>query len=175
MGQQMIQVAGYSNSGKTTLVEKLITAMSKENLRVGSIKHHGHGGDLATLDSGKDSWKHRQAGAVVSAAVSKGKLQLNVVRNEHWEVTELVALYSNFLVDVIIIEGFKTSSFPKVVIIKEAADLTLLTKLKNIICVISWIPLPLEMKTAAVAYFQIDEEIRYIDFIIQELKGQDND
>lgn len=175
MGQQIIQVAGYSNSGKTTLVEKLITAMSKENLRVGSIKHHGHGGDLANLDLGKDSWKHRQAGAIVSAAVSKGKLQLNVVRDEHWEVTELIALYSNFPLDVIIIEGFKISPFPKAVIIKEEADLALLKKLKNIVCVISWIPLPSDVIKETIAYFQINEEINYIDFIIQELKGQDND
>lgn len=175
MGQQIIQVAGYSNSGKTTLVEKLVTAMSKEKFRVGTIKHHGHGGDLATLDSGKDSWKHRHAGAVVSAAVSKGKLQLNVVRDEHWEATELIALYSNFPLDIIIVEGFKISPFPKAVIIKEEADLALLEKLKNIVCVISWIPLPSEVKKEMIAYFQINDEINYINFLIQELKGQDND
>lgn len=175
MGQSMIQIAGYSNSGKTTLVEKLVMKLSKENLRVGTIKHHGHGGDLATIDSGKDSWKHRQAGSVVSAAVSKGKLQLNVVREAQWEANELIALYSQFPLDVIVIEGFKVSPFPKVVIIKEQADLTLLTKLKNIICVISWIPLPSEVKLEAIAYFQIDDETNYINFLIQALKGQDNE
>lgn len=175
MGQPMIQIAGYSNSGKTTLVEKLVMRLSKEKLRVGTIKHHGHGGDLATVDSGKDSQKHRQAGAVVSAAVSKGNLQLNVARDEQWEANELIALYSQFPLDVIIIEGFKVSPFPKVVIIKEQADLILLTKLKNIICVISWIPLPSEVNLEAVTYFQIDEEPCYTNFIIQALKGQSNE
>lgn len=175
MAQQILQVAGYSNSGKTTLVEKLVAAMTKENLRVGTIKHHGHGGELATLDSGKDSWKHRQAGAIVSGAVSKGTLQLNIVRAESWEANELISLYSQFSLDVVVIEGFKISPFPKVVIIKVETDLTLLTKLKNIVCVISWISLPSEVITETIAYFQIDEETNYINFIIQKLKGRDNE
>ncbi|UTW69050.1 molybdopterin-guanine dinucleotide biosynthesis protein B [Anaerobacillus sp. HL2] len=97
----------FSNSGKTTLVEKLISVFVNENYRVGTIKHHGHGGDLTSLDTGKDSWKHRQAGAIVSGAVSQGTLQLNVLRNEPWEAVELFINIRKVSLDVIFIEGFK--------------------------------------------------------------------
>ncbi|OIJ10176.1 molybdopterin-guanine dinucleotide biosynthesis protein B [Anaerobacillus arseniciselenatis] len=175
MTQQMIQVAGFSNSGKTTLVEKLVICFTKENFKVGTLKHHGHGGELISLDYGKDSWKHRKAGAVVSGAVSKGELQLNVLNEQSWEPTELVDLYKNFPIDVLVIEGFKASPFPKIVLIKQADDLILLSKLENIFCVISWITLPKEVQSDSIRYYRIEEEEKYLQFILQKLKGQDNE
>ncbi|QOY34127.1 molybdopterin-guanine dinucleotide biosynthesis protein B [Anaerobacillus isosaccharinicus] len=175
MSTNIIQVAGFSNSGKTTLVEKLVHAATKNAFRVGTIKHHGHGGELISLDEGKDSWKHRQAGAIVSAAVSRGMLQLNVARENSWEPEELLALYEYFPIDVVIIEGFKASPFPKVVIIKDPTEIGLLTKLDNIFCVISWFPLTSEMKNAKIPHFQLEDDGNYLDFLLQKLKGQDND
>jgi molybdopterin-guanine dinucleotide biosynthesis adapter protein len=175
MTKKIIQVAGFSNSGKTTLVEKLVTAATKNAFRIGTIKHHGHGGELTSLDEGKDSWKHREAGAIVSAAVSKGSLQLNVSRETDWKPEELLDLYRNFPIDVIIIEGFKASPFPKVVILKSEADIKLLQKLDNIFCVISWLPLPPEMINSQIPYFLLEDEENYINFLLQKLKGQDND
>ncbi len=175
MTQQMIQVAGFSNSGKTTLVEKLVISFTKENFKVGTLKHHGHGGELTSLDYGKDSWKHREAGAVVSGAVSKGQLQLNVLKEQIWEPKELIDLYKNFPIDVLVIEGFKASPFPKIVLIKQEEDLKLLKKLENIFCVISWISLPEEVQSESIHYFRIEEEEKYLQFILQKLKGQDNE
>ncbi|MCT8140439.1 molybdopterin-guanine dinucleotide biosynthesis protein B [Anaerobacillus sp. CMMVII] len=171
MTKKIIQVAGFSNSGKTTLVEKLVSAASKNALRVGTIKHHGHGGELTSLDVGKDSWKHRQAGAVVSAAVSKGALQMNVARENDWEPDELLAIFQTFPIDVIIIEGFKTSPFPKVVIMKDQSDIKLLDKLDNTFCVISWFPIDPEQKLDEVAYFQLDDDENYLDYLLQRLRG----
>lgn len=166
---RIIQVAGYSNSGKTTLVEKLVSFATQQGLRVGTIKHHGHGGGLMSLDDGKDSWRHRQAGAKVSAAVSKGALQLNVSREKEWTPNELLELYSNFPLDVVVIEGFKQSPFPKVVLIKELSDLKLLTLLENIICVISWIPLPEEIKQ--IESYELEAESNYLKFLLEKLRG----
>ncbi len=166
---RIIQVAGYSNSGKTTLVEKLVSFATQQGLRVGTIKHHGHGGELMSLDDGKDSWRHRQAGAKVSAAVSKGALQLNVSREKEWTPNELLELYSNFPLDVVVIEGFKQSPFPKVVLIKELSDLKLLTLLENIICVISWIPLPEEIKQ--IESYELEAESNYLKFLLEKLRG----
>lgn len=175
MAQKIIQVAGFSNSGKTTLVEKLVSAATKKAFRVGTIKHHGHGGELATLDEGKDSWKHRQAGSIVSAAVSKGMLQLNVARENAWHPEELLSLYQNFPIDIVIIEGFKASPFPKVVILKDETDLKLLNTLNNIFCVISWFPLTPEMNNHEIPHFQMEDEESYLKFILQKLKGQKNE
>lgn len=175
MNQKIIQVAGFSNSGKTTLVEKLVNLFVNENYRVGTIKHHGHGGDLTSLDTGKDSWKHRQAGSIVSGAVSQGTLQLNVMKKEPWEAVELISMYEQFPLDVIIIEGFKKSPFTKVVIVKEEEDLVLLTKLENIFCVISWFPLTNVVRKEGITYFQLEDETNYMGFILQTLKGQKNE
>lgn len=64
--RKIIQIVGYQNSGKTTLMEQLIKHATKEGLRVGTIKHHGHGG-APVENLSKDSNRHEQAGARVSA------------------------------------------------------------------------------------------------------------
>lgn len=175
MSQKVIQVAGFSNSGKTTLVEKLVTALTKANFRVGTIKHHGHGDELTSHDYGKDSWKHRQAGAIVSSAVSGGNLQLQISQQQEWEAETLVGLYSQFPIDIIVIEGFKAATFPKIVLLKEEEDLKLLKKLNNIFCVISWFPIDESLKTDNIAYFTINDETEYLKYMLQKLKGQGND
>ncbi|OIJ18456.1 molybdopterin-guanine dinucleotide biosynthesis protein B [Anaerobacillus alkalidiazotrophicus] len=175
MNQQIIQVAGFSNSGKTTLVEKLVRLLTKEGYRVGTLKHHGHGGQLTSTDYGKDSWKHSQAGSIATCAVSAGDLQLTINREQHWEVDELLSIYCKLPIDVIVIEGFKMAQYPKIVILKEEKDVTLLSKLNNIFCVISWFPLENEKKMQGIYYFQIDEESNYTNFILQKVKGQDNE
>src|SRR5512135_182760 len=65
----LLTVVGRSKSGKTTLLEKLIRELAGRGRRVGTIKHHYHG--PVTVDvPGKDSWRHRQAGAHAVALVS---------------------------------------------------------------------------------------------------------
>ena len=65
----ILSVVGRSNSGKTTLLEKLIRELARRGRHVGTIKHHFHG--PVTVDvPGKDSWRHREAGARAVALVS---------------------------------------------------------------------------------------------------------
>ncbi|RXI98288.1 molybdopterin-guanine dinucleotide biosynthesis protein B [Anaerobacillus alkaliphilus] len=169
---KIIQIVGFSNSGKTTLVEKLVSHSTQHSLRVGTIKHHGHGGELRSQDEGKDSWRHRQAGALISSAVSKGVLQLNVLQEKEWAPDELLKLYLNFPIDVVIVEGFKQSPYQKVVLIKKSSDIQLLSTLENIICVISWIPLDDDVKQKLdIVYYQLEDESNYINFLLQKLKG----
>ena len=65
-------MAGWSGSGKTTLVEKLIPQFTARGLRVSVIKHAHHGFDLDR--PGKDSWRHREAGAT----------QVLMLSNDRW-------------------------------------------------------------------------------------------
>jgi len=58
---KLVGFAGYSGSGKTTLVEQLVAAMKARGLRVSVLKHAHHAFDID--QPGKDSWRHRQAGA----------------------------------------------------------------------------------------------------------------
>ena len=67
-------VVGHSGSGKTTLVEKLLHELSSKGLRVATIKHAHH---KVVLDTpGKDSFRYKQAGAVMSMLVTSNELQL---------------------------------------------------------------------------------------------------
>ncbi|MEK6695521.1 MAG: molybdopterin-guanine dinucleotide biosynthesis protein B, partial [Nitrospirota bacterium] len=63
---------GRSNSGKTTLIERLISVLVQDGYRIATIKHAGHGFNLDT--EGKDSWRHKRAGASTVIVTTKGSL-----------------------------------------------------------------------------------------------------
>ena len=69
----IVSVVGRTNSGKTTLIEKLIPALARRGYRVATIKHH-HYGDFEADHPGKDSWRHARAGAVATALAGARRL-----------------------------------------------------------------------------------------------------
>jgi GTPase SAR1 family protein len=69
-----IGIIGAKNSGKTTLIEALIKALSERELRIATIKHTPHDHSFDT--DGKDSYKHRQAGSTVTMAVGNNEMAL---------------------------------------------------------------------------------------------------
>lgn len=110
--------AGWSGSGKTTLVEKLIPEFTRRGLRVSVIKHAHHGFDLDK--PGKDSWRHREAGAT----------QVLMLSNERWalmhelrgapEPTLDAQLRLLEPCDLVLIEGYKAAAVPKIEIHRPA-------------------------------------------------------
>ncbi|WP_046176332.1 molybdopterin-guanine dinucleotide biosynthesis protein B [Domibacillus indicus] len=158
--KNVFQIVGYQNSGKTTLMEKLIRAASDLGVKAAAIKHHGHGG---VPDYSKDSDRHHQAGALIAGVEGDGVLQLNIPR-ESWKLKDILALYSLFPVDCIFVEGYKKESYPKAVLIRTEEDLPLL-ELENIQCVISWVPLLITPHRT----FYIEEEKQYIPFILKKI------
>ncbi|MFO8084497.1 MAG: molybdopterin-guanine dinucleotide biosynthesis protein B [Desulfobacterales bacterium] len=110
----MIAVVGFSGQGKTTLTVKIVAEFKRRGFRVGTIKHDAHGFDLD--HPGKDSWRHKQAGASVTIVTSP--TQVGMVRDvdhDH-QPEELVP----FLVglDIVLVEGFKRSKLPKIEIFR---------------------------------------------------------
>lgn len=104
---------GYSGSGKTTLVEQLIPALKRLGLSVSVVKHAHHKFDID--HPGKDTWRHRQAGASEVVVASSNRLAL--IR----EFTEPAALTVHDLlaeldqgVDWVLVEGFKHSTLKKI-------------------------------------------------------------
>ncbi|MBI4472863.1 MAG: molybdopterin-guanine dinucleotide biosynthesis protein B, partial [Acidobacteria bacterium] len=65
---------GRSNSGKTTLIERLVPELVRAGYKVATVKHAGHGFDLDT--EGKDSWRHKRAGASSVIVLSNGSLAM---------------------------------------------------------------------------------------------------
>ncbi|MDR7245519.1 molybdopterin-guanine dinucleotide biosynthesis protein B [Priestia megaterium] len=162
----VLQVVGFQNSGKTTLVEKLIKKAKQFDLRVGSIKHHGHGGPPDSSSQLKDSQRHHQAGADVAGVEGDGILQLTA-DSQDWSLKKLIDFYQFFSPDVIFVEGYKKESYRKVVLIRSEEDLTLLSSLTHIICVISHVPLKKEVQRAY-PIFHLQEEELYLNFLLKE-------
>jgi molybdopterin-guanine dinucleotide biosynthesis adapter protein len=104
-------LSGWSGSGKTTLVEKLLPAFAAQGLRVSTLKHAHHGFEFD--QPGKDSWRHREAGAVeVMVSSPKRWALIHEVRSEtEPDFRALLARMS--AVDLVIVEGFKREPFPK--------------------------------------------------------------
>ncbi len=103
--------AGWSGSGKTTLIERLLPLLRQQGLRVATIKHVHHAVDLDI--PGKDSWRHRQAGAEQVAIVSQARLAI-LSETPHGELRLEQVLTRLAPVDLVLIEGFKRHPIPKI-------------------------------------------------------------
>lgn len=163
----LLQIVGYQNSGKTTLVEKIVHALAERKMKVATIKHHGHGGFPEVAQ--KDSERHRKAGAVVSSVEGAGLLSLSSLREE-WSLQEIIRLYEFFEVDIILIEGYKKESYPKVVLLRSEEDVELLHKVENIVAVITWHDAPANLREEYTV-FHITEEELYIDWFLQTVRS----
>lgn len=109
----VVAFAGYSGSGKTTLVESLIPALKLRGLRVSVVKHAHHSFDID--QPGKDTYRHRQAGAFEVVVASSNRLALirEFEQPTALSVHHLIAeLYEG--VDWVLVEGFKSSDLLKV-------------------------------------------------------------
>lgn len=102
---------GRKNSGKTTLVTKLISALNEEECVVSSVKHHGHCG-FEIDHPGKDSFRHHEAGTRATAVLSPDKFALTEDRLTELSCTEAVSLLPES--NIVIIEGFRRAGFPTV-------------------------------------------------------------
>lgn len=163
----IIQIVGYQNSGKTTLVEKVVHALAESEMKVATIKHHGHGGFPEVAP--KDSERHRKAGAVVSSVEGAGLLSLSSLREE-WSLQEIIRLYEFFEVDTILIEGYKKENYPKVVLLRSAEDVELVHKVENVVAVITWYNAPVNLREEY-KVFHITEEKLYIDWFLQTVRS----
>lgn len=116
--------AGFSGSGKTTLIEALIPRFVMEGLRVSLVKHAHHEFDIDR--PGKDSYRHREAGATeVMLASAKRWVLMHELRNER--EPELPQLLERFApCDLVLVEGFKRQPIPKLEIHRSAAARPLL-------------------------------------------------
>lgn len=111
-------LAGYSGSGKTTLIEKLIPLIRQEGLRVSVIKHTHHDFDLDR--PGKDSWRHRQAGAqeVLLTCDARWVLMHELRHEPEPTLEEQLKVLSPC--DLVLVEGFKQTPIAKLEVHRPA-------------------------------------------------------
>ena len=105
-------VSGHKNSGKTTLCEKLITNLSARGYVVATIKHDAHSFDADV--PGRDSFRHRAAGAYGSAVFDQAKWQ--IVKTGQQTIEGLLALFPE--ADFVILEGGRATGWPKIEVVR---------------------------------------------------------
>ena len=118
---KVVAFAGYSGAGKTTLIERLIPALKQRGLRVSVVKHAHHKFDID--HPGKDTFRHREAGAfeVVVASDKRLALMREFEQPAQLNVHHLIAeLYDG--VDWVLVEGFKHSDLLKIEVWRAMAE-----------------------------------------------------
>lgn len=104
----VFSICGYKNSGKTTLVTKVIPELTARGAKVAVIKHDGH--DFEADVPGTDSYRHHAAGAYGTAVFSGNRF---LVHKECQGMDETVLMHMFPEADVILIEGLKNKDYPK--------------------------------------------------------------
>jgi molybdopterin-guanine dinucleotide biosynthesis protein B len=110
----VISVIGKSDSGKTTIIEKLIPVLKKRGYRIGIIKHASHGFDADRR--GKDSWRHKQAGADTVMVASPNRVAM--IKDMTCENIDCLMEYFQD-VDIVVTEGFKKENKPKIEVFRS--------------------------------------------------------
>jgi molybdopterin-guanine dinucleotide biosynthesis protein B len=117
-------LAGWSGSGKTTLMMALIPELVSRGVTVSTLKHAHHAFDVD--QPGKDSWRHRQAGAqeVMVCSQNRWALMRELRGAPEPSFDELVRRMSP--VDILLVEGFKRHSHPKIEVYRPSLGKPLL-------------------------------------------------
>lgn len=158
----ILGIAGWKNSGKTTLVRALITELTNRNIRVSTLKHAHHYFDID--QPGTDSYKHRKAGAQEVLIVSSRRWALI---HEETEVSkpDLTTMLGKLEdTDLVLVEGFKSLSFPKLEIRREdSLGPDLAPNDKDIIAIVSDRPVPEQNMPA----FDLDDIKGIAEFVMK--------
>lgn len=154
-------LVGWSGSGKTTLVTRLLPQLISQGLRVSTMKHSHHGFDVDT--PGKDSYRHREAGAteVMVASARRWALMHELRGDPEQDVDELIARMTP--VDLLLIEGFKRHAHPKLEIHRPSLGKALMAPTDpHIVAIASDTPL----MGAAVPVLELDDAAAIARFIV---------
>lgn len=130
-----VAVVGYKNTGKTTLIAKLVRAFKEEGFRVGTCKHDG--GHELTLDvAGTDTWQHAQAGADVTLIASRAQAAMQVFYEQEPPLEKWLLQMSDPVLglDLVLVEGWKESKLPKIVLLGDEID----EKIENLANVLAY-------------------------------------
>lgn len=142
----ILSIVGKSNSGKTTLIESLIIILKAKGYKIATIKHDAHSFEVDY--PGKDSWRHREAGANAVVISSSSKLFLTQNLDEELSIHDIYNNYFKDLYDIIITEGYRKEQTPKIEVhrLERSNDLLYQNGESNFIAIASnqqWQDLPI--------------------------------
>ena len=127
MTPPIVSIVAKSGTGKTTLLEKLIGELKRRGYAVGAVKHDAHRFEIDR--EGKDSWRLTQAGADTMLITSPAKVAMVKQNRDGVEpsLVEAIAAYCGDL-DIVLTEGFKKSSLPKIEVHRRECSARLLCR-----------------------------------------------
>ncbi len=159
----ILSLVGTSNSGKTTLIVKIVRELKSRGYRVATIKHSHHNIELDR--KGKDTWMHTQAGADAVALISKNIVGLIRKAPEEIPLSRIVNMYLSDM-DIIVVEGYKTEAIPKIEVFRTEISPELVCKHdKNLIAVVGD-----KNPELGIPFFHINNEtFPLVDFLLSNL------
>ncbi len=164
--QKVFGITGWKNSGKTSLVVKLIKTLSYRGYKVSTLKHAHHHFDIDK--PGTDSYQHRDAGAreVLIASGNRWALMHELIAEQETDMDNLLARMAP--VDLVIIEGYKLGKHPKLQVIRGANNTdTLPESASNLVAVVSDTDINAEDYGCDGPLFSLDDVDGVADFIIE--------
>lgn len=164
-------VSGVKNSGKTTLITKLLPVLTGWGLKVATIKHDGH--DFQTDVPGTDTFAHFQAGAYGTVVFSDHKYMVVKKQPEEARAGQMTPeqLASWFPeADLILLEGFKDSGYPKVELIRGANSSDCVCRGRNLRAIVTDLaPGAVKGLPEGVPVFGLEDVENIAEFILKDL------
>ena len=154
-------IVGWKNSGKTFFAQKLISYFVDQKFNVASIKHAHHEFDIDK--PGTDSFKHREAGSS-QVIISSSKRWVNIIENNNKNEKNLEELIKEFQdIDIIVVEGFKRESHPKIEILGKGLK-NINKEINKVIAIVSD-----ELLDTSIPVFKKNDNESLVEFIIKEI------
>lgn len=156
----IVSIVGKSDSGKTTLLEKLVRELRNRGYRIATIKHDAHSFDID--HEGKDSWRHKKAGANITVISSPEKMAM-VADTDHDHT--LSEIRDKFIrdVDLILTEGYKREEHPKIEVFRSELKRELLCQKNDNLVALAGDP---ASPPEGVPVFDLNEPGPLCDFIV---------
>lgn len=160
-------IAARSGTGKTTIMEGVVTRFKEKGYRVGIVKHSRH--EVAMDKEGSDSWRFTRAGADVTVLAAKG--QLAVLRAIDQPSLDDALLEASPGMDIVLVEGFKEMSVPKIEVYRSGHSEELHCRGEEyidpyLVAVASDVPLDLD-----VPVLDLNDPEEVCEFIIRRFLG----
>lgn len=131
----VICIVGKHNAGKTTLLERLIPCLHERGRRIAVVKHAAHG--AAFVIEGSDSWRLALTEArVVILSGPKSAITMTPMP-EDTDLTHLLALLPSLELDLVLVEGFRRSAYPKIEVHRSELGPELLVEEENLVAVVT--------------------------------------
>ena len=164
---KIVSFIAKSGTGKTTLIEKIIKILAKRGYKVSSLKHTDH--DFDADIPGKDSWRHKNAGAYSTMLLSEKKMVFFSDIETPCGIKDIVLKFFGGA-GIVIIEGFKDLSIPKIELLRKEISPDMDIKYKNdpnliLVCGDNFI------KDLKVPQININDAEKIADFIEKEIIG----